>query len=434
MSIKASRSILRARAALSFAVVLLAPARLSRAETLDIAALLSEAGTASPLVAAARSRTLAMQSTAPQAEALPDPMAGVSFTNVGFGPTAPGDDDDANLSLMWEQELPWPGRRHLAGEVARRETDEAAEAVRTARLDLRARLLNGWATLYRADGAASILAHSRGLLISLIETTRARYESGSGSLQEILKAQTEISRLDADRERYRQERLGAQAMMNALAGRRDNPVLGAVPDLPDLPEIDAEAQVTAALTGSPELREAVALLRREEARLTLARTATRPGLKWGAAYGYRGDLDPMITGSFGLTLPVWRARKQEQGIVEASHRVDAARLQAEAVRLNVAAAVRDLASRAERAATLTRLYADAAVPQARSAFEAAAAGYAVGRSDFLSVLIGFNTLFGYEQEMVVQRQERIEAFAALERVAGVRLIPAGDDWTREEGK
>ena len=52
---------------------------------------------------------------------LPDPKAGVEWTNVGFDSFTLGDDEDASLSLTWEQEFFWPGRRRLTGDVMRRD-------------------------------------------------------------------------------------------------------------------------------------------------------------------------------------------------------------------------------------------------------------------------------------------------------------------------
>lgn len=398
------------------------------AAPIDIDVLLREADAASPILASARSLRLAIETTASQAEALPDPKAGVEWTNVGFDSFTLGDDEDAGLSLTWEQEFFWPGRRRLAGDVMRRETGEAEERIRSARLELRERILRSWAELYHADGSTALLSESRKLLVSLAETAQARYESGHGMLQEILRARTEISRLDADEEMYRQERRTNQALLNALAGRRDDPELGSALTLPELPEVEPDAMVASALAGSGEIREAAAAVRRAEAALELSRAALRPELSWGAAYGYRSGIDPMVTGSFGMRLPIWRASKQAQGIVEASHRLDAARLAAEAVRLRITAETRDAAARVQRAAAMTRLYSEAVVPQARSAFETASSSFAVSRADFLSVLTQFTTWLAYEQELVTQRHDWLQGLAGLERLAAVRLVPVGPEF------
>jgi outer membrane protein TolC len=144
-------------------------------------------------------------------------------------------------------------------------------------------------------------------------------------------------------------------------------------------------------------------------------------------YANRGDLDPMIAGSFGLRLPVFRGRKQVQGIVQARHEAEAARLDLETVRLRVAAEVRGLAARAARAGTLVRLYAEGILPQARAALESASAAYGVGRVDFLTLLTDFTTLLTYEIEHETQRSERVAALAEIERLTGRVLVPAGPE-------
>src|SRR5262245_7284579 len=175
-------------------------------EPLDLAALLERARQHNPLIAAARGRQAAAEAVPSQAQALPDPMASVSYTNESLDSFTLGESDDSFLTLSWLQELPPRGRRGLAGDVARREAEAAALAVSQQELDVRARVTQAYADLYRLDRTASILEESRLLLSSLADATRARYEAGEGLLQNVLKAQSETASLEAQVERTRQER------------------------------------------------------------------------------------------------------------------------------------------------------------------------------------------------------------------------------------
>jgi outer membrane protein TolC len=401
----------------------------------DLGALLREAEAKNPEIAAARSRLSAAATVPSQMEAPPDPVAGVSYTNAGFIEPSLGDDPDAMLTLSWSQEVPYPGKLRLAGEAARREIDMSGRRLDQIRLDLLARVKESFADLYRIDRTSSILRESRELLISFMESARARYETGEGLLQNVLKAQTEIAKLDVELEKLAQERLSAVAALNALAGREGNEALGPALTLPEsVAAVDAAALEEEALSHSPEILEADAAVRRDEARLDLARRQLKPDLMWGAAYTNRGDLDPMVMGAFGLRLPVYRQRKQAQGIIQAAHQLEAARLDVSAVRLKVVAQARDLLARVSRAEALARLYDEAVIPQARSSLESAAAAYGVGRVDFLTLMSDFATLLGYEVDYEAQRSERVSALSGLERLTGGSLIEqeAGKTPAREE--
>jgi outer membrane protein TolC len=401
----------------------------------DLGALLREAEANNPEIAAARSRVSAAETVPSQMEAPPDPLAGVSYTNAGLIEPTLGDDPDAMLTLSWSQEVPYPGKLRLAGEAARREIDMSGRRFDQIRLDVLARLKQSYADLYRIDRTSSILQESRELLTSFMESARARYETGDGLLQNVLKAQTEIAKLDVELEKLTQERLSVVAALNALAGRTRNEAMGPVVALPEsVAAIDSATVEEQILSHSPEILEAEAAARRDEARLDLARRQLKPDMMWEAAYTNRGALDPMVMGLFGLRLPVYRQRKQAQGIIQAAHQLDASRLDVDSVRLKVMAQARDLLARVSRAEALARLYTEAVIPQARTSLESAAAAYSVGRVDFLTLMSDFAMLLGYEVDYEMQRSERVSVLAALERLTGSSLIEpaAGGSPAREE--
>ncbi|MGH9868707.1 MAG: TolC family protein [Candidatus Polarisedimenticolia bacterium] len=395
-------------------------------EPLDLASLLEQARQRNPAIAAARGRQAAAEAVPSQVEALPDPMASIAYTNESLDDITLGDSVDSFLALSWLQELPYPGKRRLAGDVARREADGAALGVSQRELEIAARVKQVYADLYRLDRTASILDESRFLLSSLLDATRARYEAGEGLLQNVLKAQTEIAVLEAQGERIHQERGAAAARMRALVGDTDRLPLGPATALPDtVAELDAAALEAEALARSPVILQAQAAVGAGEARLELARKDLKPDFSYGAGYSYRGDLDPMVMGMFGVRLPLYRQNKQAQGVVQASAEVDAAVQDLAATRLEIAAEVQELASRADRAARLITIYEQSILPQARSALESSSVAYGVGRVDFLTLLNDFSSLFRSQLDLEAQKAERVSALAALERLTALPLVQSG---------
>jgi len=398
----------------------------SSGTALDLAALLREAEANSPDVAAALSRRAASEAAPSQAEALPDPVAGISYTNAGVTDLTLGEDPDSMLVLSWIQEVPSPGKRRLAGEAVRRETDVLSRRADLVRRDIATRIKQQYAELYRIDRSAAILDTNRQLLDSFLRTARIRYETGEGLLENVLKAQTEVSVLDVQLVRLAQERASIEADMNKLLGRVTPAPLGVAATLPAVEPIDAgdAAQLESdALAHAPEILAVEAEVRRGEARLEAARGLSKPDYMWGGGFGYREDLDPQVMGLFGISLPVYKKSKQAQGIVQSSAELDASRYDAASLRLKVAAEARDLAAQAARATAILKLYEDAVIPQARSALDSAAASYGVGRVDFKTLLDDFGALLQYEIDRETQRAEQMAALAALERLTGRVLIP-----------
>ncbi len=393
---------------------------------LDLAALLRAAEAHNPDLAAASSRKAAAEAVPSQMEAYPDPLASVSYTNETFTDFTLGETPDSLLTFSWTQEVPYPGKRRLAADAARSEAEISSQRLDLARLAVASGIKQAYAGLYRIDRTTVILTESRSLLTSFLETARARYEIGEGLLQNVLKAHTEISKLDVELAKLAQERLSICAALNALIGGDREEPLGPALVLPETAaSIDLPALEQEALSHSPEILAAEAAAQRDETLNGRALRQSRPDLMWGAAYTNRGDLDPMVMGMIGLRLPLYSDRKQAQGIVQATHDLEATKQELLSMRLRILAEVRDLAARAARAQVIERLYAEGVIAQARSALESAAASYGVGRVDFLTLLTDFTTLLEYEIDYEVQRADRVSVLAALERLTARVLVHPG---------
>jgi len=396
-------------------------------EPVDLALLLAAAEAANPEIRAFEQRLHALEHVPSQAEAPPDPLASISYTNESLSELTLGSADDSNLTVSWLQELPYPGKRQLAGDVARIEIEVAAQSIETVRLRVRAEVTSQYSELYRLDRTRAILEESRKLLTSFEEATRARYETGEGVLESVLRAQTEITRLDARLATLAQDRRSAVAALNAVCGRSEDTRLGPTMTLPPTRWVDRRTLEQMALHRSPELLTLEASVRRQARRVDLAQKNLKPDLMWGASYANRGGLDPMVTGMFGVRLPLYRKNKQTQALEQTRFEQEAARLDLESRRIGVLAEVRDLVARAERAESLTTLYRDGVLPQERSALDAAAASYTSAQVEFVTLLDVFRSLLDDEIEYETQRAEQVQALAALEALTAARLVLVGDE-------
>jgi outer membrane protein TolC len=394
------------------------------AEPLDLAELLSEAAASNPEILAAEARRSAAEHLVPRAQARPDPLVSVSYTNESASDFTLGSAPDASLAFSWMQELPYPGKRRLSGDVARAEVDFRGRTIEATRARVLAAVKLEYVELHRLERTRAILEHSRTLLRSLLETARARYETGQGILENVLRAQTESTRLEAALAGLAQQTRSSGARLNALLGRPADTPLGPARAAPRLEVPDPGALERAALERSPELQLLRAAAGREQSRLDLARRDLKPDLVWGASYMNRGGLEPMLMGSLGVRLPLYRRTKQAEAVVQSEHELRASRRDVESGEARVLSEVRDLLARAERARAVSRLYREGIVPQARSALDSAAASYAVGRAEFVTLIDDFLSALRYELEHETERADEAAALAALEARTGSVLLSA----------
>ena len=398
-----------------------------REPPLDLGALLDEAEAANPEILAAQARLRAAERAPAQAAALPDPTASVSYTNDTLDEPTLGHSIMSNVTLTWSQEVPYPGKRRFAGDVARADVEIARRELEMTRLAVLAEVKRSYAELWAVDRTLGILDDSRGLLESYYGTSRRRYEAGEGLLENVLKAQTEKLRIEAEAASLAQERRSADARLGALLGRFSDVPLGPALDLP-LPAAFSGADLEdTALEWSPEVLARRAAARRGEARVDLAERQLKPDFIWSAAYVYREEIDPMAMGLVGLRLPLWRKHKQTQALAQAREELVAARHEAAAAEARHHAEVWDLVARAERAQVQARLYDEGILPLARSVLDAAAAAYAAGQTDFATLIEDLLALVEAQKTYVAERAEEAKALAMLESVTGVTLlVPASD--------
>jgi outer membrane protein TolC len=395
------------------------------------AALLREAEENSPAIRAARARLEAARHAPSQVEAPPDPEVSVAYTNDGLSRFTLGESEFAQLSLNWTQEIRSRGKRRQAGEAASRSSQAAEKELALVRLEVLSAVKSAYADLVRLDGTAAILDEIRSVLDSVEQTARRRYEVGQGIQENVLKAQTEILKLEAESTRVAQERLEVEARLDAAVGRAAGAPIGpaAAAALSGALGEDAEALAQAALAGSPGVGALEAEVRRRQASAELARLELKPDFIWSASYQYRGDLDPMVMGMLGVRLPLHKARKQAQAVAQAESDVTAAQQDLADRQVRTQSAVRELAARAQGAERLLELYEQGIIPQAANTLESARASYAVGRIGVLDLFNDLRVLLDARKDQISLEAERIQALAALEPLVGrdlVRVPESGD--------
>jgi outer membrane protein TolC len=394
----------------------------------DLGALLREAGENSPALRAAAARLEAARRAPSQANTLPDPEVSISYTNDGLSSFTYGESEFSNLTLTWRQEVPHPGKREQAAAVAEVSARVAATEFDRARLEVVSAVKSAYAELYRLDRTTTFLDETRHALETLAESARRRYEVGEGVLETVLKAQTEILRLEAEMVRVSSDRRGAEARLNATLGRTEDTAISQVAILPawNWPA-DAEDPGRAAVAASPSVAVLQAAAQRAEARAQLARLDLKPDFIWSGAYQSRDGLDPMVMGMFGIRLPLHRGKKQEEALLAAESEFRAAQQDLADLRLRTQAQVRDLTARFHRADRLVILYGQGVVPQAQGALESALTAYGVGRLPFLDLMNDQVVVLEARIQLASEESARLQALAALEPLLGRELIgePAG---------
>src|SRR5215472_4574871 len=194
--------------------------------------LLKEAEQNNPQIQAARQGTQAAREVPAQVTALPDPMFDVQQVNVGSPRPFAGytNSEFAYFGLGVSQDIPYPGKRRLRGEIAEREADIAGAHADSVSLGVLAEIKTTYYQLAYLSQTFAILKDDLELLKQVEKAADARYRSGMGNQQDILQAQFQETKLLRDISMHHLEVGKLQARLKQLVNRSQ-----ASPDIDPVP-------------------------------------------------------------------------------------------------------------------------------------------------------------------------------------------------------
>jgi cobalt-zinc-cadmium efflux system outer membrane protein len=404
-------------------------------DSLRLAPAIDEALARNPGLRAVRSGAAAAGARVDEEGTLPDPVLQVGAMNVGLPDLDVGMPASMFPSIQLSQSFPAFGTRGLREEVAAARATAMELDVSEAAWRLRAEVAAEFHALYALDRTLEVHRRTLDLLTDFQSVARSLYAAGAGRQGDVLRADVEVARMDAEIRRITALRTTRAAALNALLDRPgDSPVPpAALPPLPsDVPPLDS--LVVWAARSRPALA-------REEMEVEAARKAVEladrsrwPDLTVSAQYGHRGGSDPRHMGGLmvGAALPIHSGSRQGAFLEASRAEAQGAEARLSALRADVEAEVRSLLAEQERARSLLGLYRDEILPVARVNVASSLAAYRVGSVDFSTLVDAQLDVDRYELEYHTLEADYGTALARLESALGRTLpftgtLPTGFD-------
>ena len=382
----------------------------------------AEALARNPEVAAAQQRYDALRQRPAQEKSLPDPMvsAGYSASGRPWPGAGLGTEPTSNIGFMVSQEVPFPGKRDLRASLASREADAYFEQIEATRLNITARVKQAYYRLAYTYAVSDVLTRNTDLLDTLLKVSEGRYAVGQAAQQDVFKAQTQLSILDLQLERMRQQRATREGEMNALLNRPANTQIGRPEDLALTPfDITLDALVIAA-QHAPMLRRDQVMVDRSQLAVEAARKEYTPDFAVTGGYYYMGAMPPMYEFRFDVKIPLQRARRAA-AVAEQLSMADEARSTYDSSRLSLQNRLQEDFQMAATSVRLARLYRETVLPQAHLALESSMTSYQTGAVDFLSVLTTFGSVLEYEMTYFEELAAYHTAASRLEEMAAMPI-------------
>ena len=400
----------------------------------DLHAYVSAAVERNPTVLEAQARYEAARQQVPQATALPDPV--VSFTQAlrsvetRVGPQL--------NSVTLTQAFPWFGTLELRGRVAVLEATALHHRYEAERRDVVARVKEAYYDLGYVDAALGLAREEQSLLEHYETLASARYATGQGLQQAVIRLQAEISRVVDRRYALDRQRATLTAHLNTLL---DRPAEEPVPTVPPLTrlvvEVDREQLYRLGERHRHELRAAAARIEGSEQAIELAEKHSRPGFtaSLGVTNVGRRD-DPAglpappdngrnaVTISVGASLPLWSARYRA-GVEQANDELRAHTRRRAAARNAMEMEVQEAIVRLETLDRQIDLLDTVLIPQTEEALRATETAYETGQLGVIELLDSERTLIDVRSLRARYLSDLLIALTALERAIGTRVPGIG---------
>ncbi len=384
--------------------------------------LVREALQKNPAVQSAWHTVEAQRRRVPQVKTLPDPTVGIGWAGNIRPFSVQTGDPSSYRAVTATQQLPYPGKLKIRGEIASKEADAAFSDYEAVRRRVTADLKVAYYEYWFYDKAIQTTLKDKDLLTKLSQIAEARYRVGKGIQQDVLRSQVEISLLLQRLTVLQQQRATSQARVNTLLARSPEAPLPPAANIERSPlNYSLEDLYRLAHQNDPGLQREQQMIERNQFAVNLAQKDYYPDLSVGYMYQQRPMMPDMHGMTFSVNIPVFYKSKQREEVKQATEE----RLSAERSRdsrqneLNFELKQQYLAAKASD--ELLRLFSQAVVPQSSLALESSMSSYQVGTVDFLSVLGNFSTVLNYEIDYYRELANYQSSLARMESMVGVDL-------------
>jgi outer membrane protein TolC len=390
---------------------------------IPLSQLLAEAGANNPQISAADHGARAARQMAPQVTTLPDPKFTYQQLSVGSPKPFAGytNSDFAYIGVGASQELPYPGKLRLRGQVAERDADTKQAEVEVTKTSIADAIKADYLQLAYLQQTLGILRQNEGVLDQLIQDATVHYQVGQGMQQDVLQAQVNRTKIVKEITMHHQQMGQLQAHLKGLLSRDQASPDIVTEDLIESPLKRTSAELFAMVRQSnPQIQVDASSVRKQDAQLASAKREGKPDFELGYMYQ---NTDRKYRDYYMLTFDVRFSRKKRvnAGIAEATEKRVESQLTLDAHLQQQLAEVQEGYVKATSDEELLKEYREGLVPQSDAAYRTTLNAYASNREQFTHVLSYFTDLLSLKLEYAQTLVDHETALAHLETLTGATL-------------
>ncbi len=355
-----------------------------------------------PQVLAAQKEVDAANARILQAEAIPNLEFGLSWEEMpsNFNITKAG---ERNIGLV--QPFEFPGKRGARSRVAKIDVQFFEENLRRTKLLISAEVKRAYYQAWLNQKSVANFEAIADLLQQFRETATARYQAQKVTFLEVLRAKTELAKINNEIIAARREAQNSLAELNRLLGRPGSTPLGLADDFTYQPFTKtAEMVMNEIQQISAARRMAQALVERGRAQMRLAQKTYLPDFAVGL-FNQKRDGQPPFTAAnplgstesnlwgidVGVSIPLWFWKGPRGQAQEARAALGLAEIQYDAFNRNVVTAIETAHRNVKAAEAQVRLFEETLLRDVEDALRTGVSHYQTDRIDALNLIDIYRT-------------------------------------------
>lgn len=385
--------------------------------------LLTEASHSNSQIAAADYGWQAAKEVPRQVSTLPDPTFTYQQFSVGSPKPFAGytNSDFSYIGIGASQELPYPGKLHLRGEVAERDADIKERERDATSASVADEVKTDYLQLAYLQKTLGILIENRQVMDQLIQDATAHYEVGQGSQAEVLQAQVERTKLVREITMHHEQMGQIEAHLKGLLHRDQSSPDIVTEDLSESSLRYTSAELLQMVREhNPQVQVDSSSVGKQDAALASAKREGKPDFSLGYMYQ---NTDRKYRDYYMLTFSVRLPRKARVNaeIAEAAETLAQTKETLDAHLQQQLAQVKQNYVTATSDEELLKEYREGLIPQSDAAYRATLNAYAANRDQFTHVLLYFTNVLTLKLDEAQVLADHETMLAHLETLTGATL-------------
>jgi|TARA_B100000749_G_scaffold280077_2_gene274671 cobalt-zinc-cadmium efflux system outer membrane protein len=390
---------------------------MSLAEEMSLESLLKRAYENNSLIQAQKAKFNAEDSLIAAKSTLDDPMVGISTLNRG---------NETTYGVI-SQRLRFPVKYYLQGKAQKsRALAEKAKLVSQS-FEVRRKVIDAYYGIFALQKVIQLTEANMQAVREFSRVAERKYAAGRASQGDSMKAHFELTNLELDLIRFKQQEEAMQAKLRAILNDQTiKPIQLAKQELGvptnDLRSIrlSLEKLSQALQEKSPNLQSEIHKLEEAETKSSLSKWEYAPDFQLQYQKRMSGLPEDSDIFMVQMSVPLWFWKKGSEASAASSRKM------AQENRLrsrtdNLVAKIQDLQGKVETGAKTLKIYKTSLIPQAQGAYNSSKAAYRANKTSFLDLLDSERSLFKVRTGYYRSLQMYVSHLATLEAELGFEV-------------